>query len=518
VRRAIATAAMLAACSLREPRVTASSCSSSGQCSIAKVCFLGECRPPAANLSVVRVEIRPPNGSPFGLRKLLVDLRASALNDFLLSTVVSGTGTVTQDGTGIDGGTVTFTEHLPVIPDRVEQIPATTDASGVYHPRLPQGSWDVLVLPPGDLPPLRTGPLDTALSPSFDFALPAAATLTPVHGGLILSADGAPLAGASVTAIDSQGVPLSSTSVSELDGGYSLLLPPGTPQFLLQIGPTGNADGGTTQSALDPFPNYPPLQYAPTIALPLPPPATLTVRVVDSAGALVPAARVYVRNVETTLTLARSVVAETGQSDIALREGSYLVQAAPPTDATAPGLSDSQPVTLPVAAPLDLTCPPKVRRLGQILGPDGSAVGDNFQIVATRIADGLVPSRTAITTATDGKGAFRFVGDAGTWRFEIVPPADVRLPRTVVGVTVDASAPQDSSMESIRLSQPLPAGGVVTGRLSLGGANLLVANATVSFYSLDSNAHGVLLGSARTDSTGRYDVVLPDVAQPGVGP
>src|SRR2546430_7762879 len=48
-------------------------------------------------------------------------------------------------------------------------------------------------------------------------------------------------------------------------------------------------------------------------------------------------------------------------------------------------------------------------------------------------------------------------------------------------------------------SQPLPVGGVVTGRVSPGGPDAVVTNAMVSFFSLDSSAHSVLLGSARTD-------------------
>ena len=73
-------------------------------------------------------------------------------------------------------------------------------------------------------------------------------------------------------------------------------------------------------------------------------------------------------------------------------------------------------------------------------------------------------------------------------------------------------------MEPIRMSRPLPVGGIVSGRVTPGGADTLVTNAMVSFFSLDSSAHSVLLGSARTDSLGHYDVVLPDVAQPVVGP
>jgi len=44
--------------------------------------FLGECRAPAANLSVVRADLRPPLGSQFGWKGAELDLRNSVLNDF----------------------------------------------------------------------------------------------------------------------------------------------------------------------------------------------------------------------------------------------------------------------------------------------------------------------------------------------------------------------------------------------------------------------------------------------------
>src|SRR5256885_5279483 len=131
MRRAIPLVAALAACSLREPRVSYSACSASSQCSSANVCFLGQCRAPAANLSVVSIEVRPPSGSPFALKEVQVDLRRSVLNDFSLAAPLAATGSVTQDGAAVDGGaTVTFTDHAPVIPDRVDQVVSVTDKIG----------------------------------------------------------------------------------------------------------------------------------------------------------------------------------------------------------------------------------------------------------------------------------------------------------------------------------------------------------------------------------------------------
>jgi len=514
VRRAIPLVATLAACSLREPRVSYTACSASSQCSSANVCFLGQCRAPAANLSVVQVEVRPPSGSQFALKELQIDLRHGVLNDFSLAAPLAATGSVTQDGAAVDGGaTVTFTDSAPVIPDRVDQVVSVTDTSGTYRAQLPQRTWNVLVQPAAPNPPLRAGPIDSSSSsPILDFALPGAATLKAIGGGLLVP-DGGPAAGASVIAVDAQGAALSAPQISDANGGYTLLLPPDAGDPLLQVGPPPDADGGLP---LDPLPVYPPLMYANVLTLPLPPVAGLDVNVIDSAGAPVQSARVYVRSVETSWTLARSVVADGGVSTISLREGGYLVQAAPPSDASAPALSDAKSITLPQAAPVVLSCPPKVKRFGKVVGPDGMPVGANFQILATRLADALVPTRTAFTTPTDGFGVFHLVADAGNWRFEIVPPAGTALPRAIVGVVLDGADLGESEMGPLRISNALHVGGTVIGRLSPGAADTLVANAMVSFFSVDLNGqHSVFLGGSRTDAQGHYDAYLPDVAQPG---
>jgi hypothetical protein len=513
VKRAIPLVAVLAGCSLREPRVSYSACSASSQCSSANVCFLGQCRAPAANLSVVGVEVRPPSGSPFALEEVQVDLRRSVLNDFSLAPPLAATGSVTQDGAAVDGGaTVTFTEHAPVIPDRIDQVVSVTDTTGTYRAQLPQGTWDVLVQPAAPNPPLRAGPIDSSsFSPVLDFALPGAATLTVIDGGLLILDGGGPVAGASVIAVDAQGAALSAPRISDAAGGYSLRISPDAGQFSLQVGPPADADGGLP---LDPLPTYPPQPFANPLTLPLPPVASLGVNVVDSAGVPVPSPLVYVRSTETSWTLARSVVADGGVTTLSLREGGYQVQAAPPADASEPGLSDVKSITLP-HTPLALTCPPKVKRFAQVLGPDGRPVGANFQILATRLADGLVPTRTAFTTPTDGSGIFHLVADAGSWRFEIVPPAGTPLPRAIVGVVLDGADLGESQMGPLLISNALHVGGTVRGRLSPGGADALVANAMVNFFSVDLNGHSVFLGSSRTDSQGHYDAYLPDVAQPG---
>jgi hypothetical protein len=527
--------ALLAGCALRDPRVSAGSCASSVQCSQSDVCFLGECRGPATSLSLVRVEVRPPSGSPFAVKTVQIDVSQGVLNDFSLAaplnvgpdTGVPGTVTQAQNGvpaTAVEAAIVIFTDHAPAIPDRVEQVVSVSDATGAYRARLPQGTWDVLVRAPADggvtLPPTRFGVIDTR-SPALNFVLPAASTLPRLDGGVTVNG-GTALAGASITAVDATGGAVSGASSTQPDGGYSLYLVPDAVSPALQVGPAPDADAGVAAAdagsglapivAVDPFPTYQPVPYAPLVDLALPGLATLSGRVLDAAGNAVPSARVYARSVGSVWSLARSVMANAdGQYTVTLRAGTYLVQAAPPADATAPGLSEQQPVAVPELA-ANLTCPAKVRRYGQVLTAGGAPVGANFQVIATRLADALVTTRTAFTTPTDSSGVYHVVADGGRWRFEVVPPADAKLPRKIVQFDLDASEPGESALPAIRISAPLPAVGTVKG-LNAGGADILIAGAQVSFFALDASSHSVFLGSGLTDAQGRYQAILPDVAQ-----
>jgi len=525
MKRALPLLASLAACSLREPRVSSASCTSAGQCARGDVCFLGECRPPSANLSVVRAEVRPPAGSQFGLKDAQIDLRQSVLNDFTLAVPLSigtaagsvrGTVTQAQDGAPavpVPGTIVIFSDHAPLIPDRIEQMASVTDLTGDYSARIPQGTWDVQLQPAAPLPPLRFGTLDTA-SPVTNYIIPPTSTLARLDGSLSYADAGTPpVVGASVTAVDPQGTALSASTITQADGGYSLYLAPNSSQLALQIGPP--TDAGVASGLPDPFPTYPGVAYAPTVNLSLPDVATLSGRILDPTGTPIPGTRVYVRSSNMGWMLSRSVVSDaTGAYSVALRQGTYLVQAAPSTDPTSPALSAVQSVALPAPA-LDLTCPFKVKRSGVVLGPDGRPVGGNFQIVATRVSDGLVATRTADTVSTDPGGGYQIIADAGRWRFEVTPPASSTLPRKIVQVNLDGTIPNDT-LPAIQISSPLEVVGTVKGAAP-GVPATAVPDAIVSFFSLDSTGSSVFLGSARTDAQGRYTAILPD-AQPGGGP
>ncbi|MCA1826839.1 MAG: carboxypeptidase-like regulatory domain-containing protein [Myxococcales bacterium] len=515
MRRALALVA-ICACSLRNPRVDVQPCSSSRQCDQNAVCFLGECRPHSSALSLVVAEVQPPNTSSLGTLQLGgIDLQQAAVQDFTLVAPLTASGTVAQvqdanAGTaGVPGAAVTFTEHAPPIPDRSELVSARTDSSGAYAvTKLPQGFWDVVVEPPAPLPPYRPPEVFSTTAPQLAFTLPSTTSLVRVQTALVVGADGGPIPGENVTAVDSAGMPLSSPSLTQADGGFSLLLPPGTTGYFLQVGPPPDGDGGTV------LPNYDQISPGSPVAVELPPIATLQGQVVDSTGAAVPAARVYARHEGPTWKLARSTTADSnGGYSLTLREGLYSVEAAPPSTIDTPAVSPETSMLVSATAPATLNpvCPPKVRAFGLITRADGTPVAANFQITATRLADDLITTRTAFSTPTTADGFWHVTADPGRYRVEIVPTADSGLPRKVVQIDLPGgtSGSAEFQMPTIVLSPPLVVGGTVTG----GGQ--VVVNATVSFFAVDSTGHGVLLGTAPTDSKGHYTVVLPDVAQPG---
>ena len=522
MKPALALLLMTSACLLRTPRVETTPCSNSLQCDHDAVCFLGECRPHSKALTVVTAEIQPVNDSSLGVLQVGgIDLSQSVVHDFQLVPPLSQAGSVTQAQNGgaapvpVPGAIVSFTDRQPVISDRVEQVVVQTDNGGGFSARLPQGVWDVLVQPPAPLPPYRPSlPLSTT-APALTFVLPAVGTLTPFQAAL--TGSGTPLAGADVSAVDASGNPLSAPATVQADGGYSLYLPPATPAKYLQVGPPTESNGGALAPSLNPLPNYDRWPAASVVDVPLPPLATLSGVVTDSAGAPVAGARVYARSDGMAWSLARSTsTASDGSYALILRAGDYVVEAAPIPGQNAPGVSGEKTISVAASgATLPLVCPPRLHGYGLIVRPDGSAVGGNFQVTATRLADRLITTRTAYTTPTDSGGIWHISADPGRYRVEVVPPADTGLPRKIIQMELPApSNAFEVPLQQIVLSPPLLVGGKVHGAPP-GGIDQPVPNATVSFYALDADGHGILLGSAATDSKGLYKAILPDVATPG---
>jgi hypothetical protein len=523
MRLALPAALLLCACGLRAPRTTAAPCAATSQCDRSDVCFLGQCRGPSAQLSLVSAEVHPPNNSQFGvMQQANIDLhQLPVLHDFALQPPFGVAGQVRQlqnDGTTlitVADAALTFIDHAPAIPDRVDKVSAKSDANGQFSAHLPAASWDLLLEPPSPLPPSRgSSPLNTAAA-ALDLRLPAPVSLVQVNGSV--SAGGTLLTGARIAAVDSAGLAISAPATTA-DGGFSLLLPPGTTTYSLEIGPPNEMDGGVTNS--DPLPEYEVPPGTPAVNLLLPTVATLTGRVLDSTGAGIASARVYARSTGTTQwSLSRSTsTAADGSYSLPLRAGSYLVEAAPSGTPDAPGVSAEKAVV--ITAPglsLDISCPAKAHAFGLLKKPDGTPAGSGYQITATRLADDLLTARTAFSTVSDAAGIYHLIGDYGRYRLEVQPPVATGLPRKIVEMDLIAS-PVEYALPDIQISPPLEVVGTVHGTPP-GGVDGPIAGASVDFYALDATGlHAVYIGSGLTDAQGRYKAVLPYVSQPGTVP
>jgi len=535
-RLLLLAAVSLCACALRDARITAAAaCTSNRQCDPTDVCFLGQCRRGSANLALVAAEVRPPNDSQLAqLQQGSIDLRKTVLQDFALQPPISVAGQVVREQesgppTGV-AAVIVFTDRLPPIPDRVTRVMARSDALGNYSARLPAGSWDVQVQqvqPPELYPPHYGSPLSGTPGPAttvVNLTLPKRSSLIQING--TLSSDGGgPLSGARVSASDVSGAALSAPAIS-VDGGFSLLLPAGTQQYYLHVGPT-DLDGGVP--ANDPMPSYDDLApfntTSPPVVVTLTAPAILQGRVVDATDAGIAGAHVYARTYNTPLwSLQRATTADaTGAYSLALRAGPYVVEAAPSSAPDAPGVSPE--LLVQVSAPSttqNLMCPPKARAFGLVVKPDGSAAGAGIQITATRLPDRLLTTRTAWVGsdaahpgATDAAGLYHLIGDSGAYRVEVVPPVETGLPRKLVQLDLSLAGGVETVLPIIQISPPLEVVGTVHGAAP-GARDAPVPGTTVDFFAPDaSGLLTIFLGTGLTDAQGRYKAILPDVAHPG---
>ncbi len=516
-------AALTAACAIRDPRLSGAAlpCLSSAQCSGDSVCFLGECRNSSSQLSLVMAEVRAPADQQLGvLQKASIDLRQSVLVDFQLQPLLSASGTVVQAVDGQPGVTtpvpdagVVLTDSTPVIGDRAASIVAQTDASGAFSLSFATSTWTVLVVPPVPAPPIRPPPPASPLSSTvtgLPIVLPAPGQFAKVGGNVAVGPSA--LAGARVAAVDASGQPLSVATTTDAAGFFNLQLPPGPPPYFLQIGPRPEA--AATDPAVPSFPlQGPSTSTTLTIDLGvLPPSATLAGTVLDLRQQPVGAARVLALNLDPTgWVISRQMVTDAnGAFSMTVRAGQYALQAVPDIDPALPGVSDEITVTLPAAPPLTIVCPDKSQGTGAVTRPDGQRVGAGYQINALRLPDQLVGARTARATSTDAAGSFTIVGDRGRYRLEVLPPSATGLPRKIVSLEL-GGAGQATQFPTLQLSAPL----TVVGTVSRAASQAAVVGATVDFFALDaSGTRSVLIGSALSDSLGRYRAVLPDVPTP----
>lgn len=519
------------ACSLRAPHLTESVCNQDSQCRSGQVCFANACRSPASALQSVVLEVTPPTSSSFAPVQRALDLRASAVSTVDLPLPSRLQGTVVQDRDA-DGGTpaavpvggaaLSFQAAQALLPGRAFLVTAQTDSSGGFSVRLADAAFRVLILPPAPLPPFSADVPDRGAQ-DLTFRLPAPGTLARVSG--VLKSGGAPLAGARVTPVDRSGVALGAAASADASGRFQLLLPPPPVEYAVRI---GDATDGGASFAGGPIPSFAAdaltlrtaTATSSTIELDvgaLPAPATLTGKVVDLGGAPLAGVRVTaVTDAATGFILTRSVLsAADGSFQLGLREGHYVVEAAPALDPDAPALSGERGVDVRTGAVVVLTCGPKARAAGKVLRSGGRALGAGAAVTATRLPDRLAGGRAATTTSTDATGSYTLVGDPGTYRVEVVPSPESGEPRQLAYLQVGTPLPGGATadLEPIELSPALVIAGLVRG--PNGTSTVPVAGASVEVFAINGAGDGAVhLGSAVTDAAGKYKLVLPDVSQP----
>ncbi len=527
-------AAWLCGCSLRAPHVTENTCNASRDCGTGRVCFANECRSPASALGAVMVEVTPPTSSPFAPLQQALDLKASAVATLDLAQPKRFEGVLVQDSSASGGSpqpvasaTLQLYDAQPLIPGRGFSVTVITDPSGKFAARVPPPVQTLRITPPPPLP-IFSGAVPAGDTAAAILHLPAAAGLAVVNG--TLRSGGLAVAGARVTPVDSSGKAEGASATSDVTGAFTLLLPPPPVQYELRVGDA--LDGGSVVPGGGPLPSFDDAAFglrtagltSSALALDLdalPPPATLSGRVVDLSGAPVSQARVAAASEDGAgFVLARSTLtAADGSFSLGLRQGRYLVEAQPGADPAQPALSGVLQVSLAAGgSALPISCPAKVRAVGHVLRSGGSPLPAGAQVTATRLSDGLVGGRTATATPTDAAGAYTLIGDPGEYRVEIVPTVESGEPRQLAFVTL-ATPPAGftvTELDAIQLSPPLVVAGAVRGSAtSSATAPTPMAGASVDVYAVDSAGDAaVKLGSAVTDSAGHFRLVLPDVSQP----
>jgi hypothetical protein len=515
---ACAALVMAAACAMRDPRLTGAAlpCSSNAQCESDSVCFLGECRGASSQLAFVMAEVHAPADQRLGtIQRSGIDLRSSAVVNFQLQPLLSASGSVQQAlddqpaaTDPVAGAGVVLTESAPAIADRGVRVMVQTDSAGAFSATYASSTWNVLVVPPPPAPPIRPPPPAGSLSSSvanIQIVLPASSQLVRI--GARILANGNPLPGARVTAVDAGGIATSATATTQADGSFALQLPPGPPPYSLRIGPGTPSDPPIPSFApLGPFGSSSPPPAVIDVGA-LPAAAMLSGTVVDARQQPVVAAKVVAVSVDPTgWSISRQGVTDaTGAFSIAVRAGQYAIGALPDVDRALPAVSGESIVTAP-STQIRMVCPDKSAGTGVVVRADGTRVGAGYQLAATRVADRLGPARPAASTATDASGSFTIVGDAGRYRLEVVPPASAELPRKIVSVDLGVGA----QFPAVQLSSPLTVVGTVTN-----AAGTPVGGATVDFFAFDSSGtRSVLIGSGLANASGQYRAVLPDVPAP----
>ena len=435
-----------------------------------------------------------------------------------LDPQVTLSGTV-QVGTGAQAKNVAAT----VVATRPSRILGRPDV--VYQATVNpvDGTYRLVVSQtrPGEQYAMRAATTDASLVPpttvtveadadrEVDVSFAAPLTLPEVHGTILDSLQ-QPVAGMQVQATTvatstTQAVVLSTTTVTDANGAYSIRLVPSPPAaVVLTATPTTQVDRALPSLAR----TIDTTKLGPTLSLtagltvpPLPAPVLVSYNVVGTgtSGALIPvtaATCTFVADVSdphaadgTVATYQTSAMTDALSGAVAVSliptesgNRSYVVTVAP--DATQAFATKTTTINVAPAAGYgpDITLSLRSQLSGRVVDPDGQPL-HNLQIVpaAATVAAALGPATYAATTtpaqaSADSDGRFSVRVDEGVWDVGLVPPADAMLPRLWLS-SLDLS--QDLDVGTVTVPRGVMVHGVVHDP-----AGAPLAHASVRIYTV----------------------------------
>jgi len=500
----------------------ASNCLSVEDCAAGQICEQGLCTVPDAPAELVSLRITPPeSASVLPQQRLDIPLEAGRrLPDVVLSPTATLSGTVRTEAE-VDGPSIaarisaTAQGTLPGITLRRQT--AAAHGSGFTLGLVAGLVYDLTVDPEGEaLPVLREADLKVEADGEWHARLPRAEAYRRLRGRVVVEEevedDGASGKGgetgvAGVPGIQARAVGLehgllSTVAVTDSDGAFEVLLPPGGGEgYALHLVPTDANPHYPRVTLEDIHPNTQPDigditlgggGEAVTVA------GELTNGDGGSAGAGA--------QIEFAAPIGQGLYETTARADpdghfkVDLLPGDYSVRVVPDMDGTdaVTRWSCSVAVDTPRLDPFVLQ--PKTELSGRILDPSGDAPVAGVVVEALLVGNGDVEGLyRAIGTLSEPDGSFRLALDPGSHDLTLIPPPHLGMPRRLE----HGMALHETTRQEFQLRDP----SVVHGVLLL-PSGVPAVGFRVGVYTV-ADGRADLIGEGETSEDGSYRIVLP---------
>lgn len=516
--------ALLPACAAMELGKT--ECFSIADCARDSVCFLGNCVDPGYGISEVYADLAPPTESPWLQQQLPTPLRLEAgLQEVMLEGTVTFSGKIRSADQEELGGTLwAFADgsiheiaHQAAVTDEGFSLKVTP---GEYRVRFVPAAVtaEINARPPTDL-----GTRGLVGDVEEDLAYPAATDLVGIIGTVTKSeAVLTEVVGAFVVGVarDASGIELDSTkSLTDENGEYHLVFPPGAQEFDITVRPGSNPlvpEATVAGLTIEEPPNR-----LPKIVLGVGPERHIKVVVRDPQGFAVAGAtvifegRVGTGDVEgafsTEATTDANGETPSEQQGLKLLPGDYTVTVAPPVSQTLALSTTALTVTSDSPAseePVELKVDYKIGLSGTVRSHLGEPV-EHARVSAT-LRD--APEQRQYTATSESDGTYlMFVDPPAADEFVeyelVVEPERVSgLPRHRELIRVEQVAAVGQIKRDVRLHGPTFIYGTV-----LDPYGEPVPGVSISFYSrkLGTAEKPLLVGVGQTTLDGEFVVPLP---------